>query len=206
MAIRVNTNHSLTGKVDLAADHSNAIIAQRQDLGNGAWAIHIVPDGWVLSDYHPGQYTTLGIPGTTPRCEGALPELPLKKPEKLIKRAYSMAGGTIPNIPVDEWGQAIMRDPYLSPPEKAVVAGLPYAAAASRGSKIVSIGDVVKEQTFDGKKPEVGDELVYMDIPDAIKLSLPFVKDLELLERTGEMIEYTLFDVMEIAGIIKKEK
>lgn len=71
---------------------------------------------------------------------------------------------------------------------------------------IVSLGDVVKEQTFDGKKPEVGDELIYMDIPDAVKLSLPVVRDLELLERTNEMLEYTLFDVMEIAGIIKRKE
>ncbi|UCH84620.1 MAG: ferredoxin--NADP reductase [Candidatus Latescibacterota bacterium] len=90
MAISVNNNKAITGKVDLPVDQTNAIIAQRQDLGNGIWVINVVPDGWRLSDYQPGQYTTLGIPGTVPRCEGVLPEIPLKKPEKLIKRAYSI--------------------------------------------------------------------------------------------------------------------
>lgn len=90
MKLQADNKQPRMGKTELPANETNAIIAQRQDLGNGVWVIHVVPDGWVLSDFHAGQYTTLGIPGTAPRCEGALPELPLKKPDKLIKRAYTI--------------------------------------------------------------------------------------------------------------------
>jgi ferredoxin--NADP+ reductase len=90
MGVQVNHTQSLKGKVDLPPNQTNAIIAQRQDLGNGVWVIHVAPDGWMLPDYQAGQYTTLGISGTALRCEGALPEPPLRKPEKLIKRAYSI--------------------------------------------------------------------------------------------------------------------
>jgi len=95
MAIQVDNHKLFEGNVDLPADHSNAIISHRNDLGNGVWVIHVAPDGWVLPDFQPGQYTTLGVPGTHPRCEGALPEPPLKKPERLIKRAYTIASSPL---------------------------------------------------------------------------------------------------------------
>ncbi|MEJ2719933.1 MAG: hypothetical protein P8181_02160 [bacterium] len=71
-------------------DQTNATITYRHDLGNGGWVIHVAPEGWAVPDFEPGQYTTLGLPGTLPRCSGVLPEPPLRRPEKLIKRAYSI--------------------------------------------------------------------------------------------------------------------
>ncbi|UCG50672.1 MAG: ferredoxin--NADP reductase [Candidatus Latescibacterota bacterium] len=73
----------------------NAIITQRHDFGTGAWVIHVVPDGWTLADFEAGQHTALGLPGTAPRCKGSLAEPPLKKPEKLIKRAYSIVSSPL---------------------------------------------------------------------------------------------------------------
>lgn len=70
----------------------------------------------------------------------------------------------------------------------------------------VAVGDTVKLQTFNDQIMEPGDEIMYMDIPDAIRVEVPTVFDYDLLDRTGERAEYKLFDVMEIAGIIKKRK
>lgn len=68
----------------------NAIVTHRRDLGEGVWVIHVVPEGWTLPGFEAGQYATLGLPGTAARWAGADPEPPLKRPGKLIKRAYSI--------------------------------------------------------------------------------------------------------------------
>lgn len=57
--------------------------------------MYVAPSGWDLADYESGQYTTLGLPGTAPRCPGAAEEEPLKKPERIIKRAYSIVSSPI---------------------------------------------------------------------------------------------------------------
>ena len=69
----------------------NAIISRRIDVAPGVWIIYVTPDGWELSDFDPGHYVSLGLPGTHPRCEEANGEEALENPEKLIKRAYSIA-------------------------------------------------------------------------------------------------------------------
>jgi len=69
-----------------------------------------------------------------------------------------------------------------------------------------AVGDEVKKQTFDGEKLEPGDEVMYMDIPDSVRVTIPEVYDYDLNDRTGENFTYKLFDVMEIAGIVKRKK
>lgn len=70
----------------------------------------------------------------------------------------------------------------------------------------VATGDAVDKQTFKGQKLEPGDEVMFYDISDAIRNSIPTVQDYELMDRTGKLFYYRLFDVMEIAGIVKKKK
>lgn len=73
----------------------NAIIAQRIELSPTLIKLRIVPDGWELPDFEPGQYATLGLPVSTPRCELAeIEERPPKDPDKLVKRAYSIASSS----------------------------------------------------------------------------------------------------------------
>jgi len=56
---------------------------------------------------------------------------------------HALAGAEfLPSIPTDEWGQVVMRDPFLDNPEKALAIGLPAAAGAMRGSRWVSPRDV----------------------------------------------------------------
>jgi len=48
----------------------------------------------------------------------------------------------VPDVQTDAWGKVVAPDPYMDPPTKALVAGLPAAAGASRGSSWVSPADV----------------------------------------------------------------
>ena len=90
MAIPVDERRLEAPEVRLSAHELNAIIAQRHEVGQGVWVVYVVPEGWSLPPFEAGQYATLGLPGTAPRWKGAEPEPPVKDPEKLIKRAYSI--------------------------------------------------------------------------------------------------------------------
>lgn len=72
----------------------NAVIAQRSEVAPGLIILRVAPDGWELPGFEPGQYTTLGLPGAAPRCEGSDPEENVTAPEKIIKRAYSIASSS----------------------------------------------------------------------------------------------------------------
>ena len=68
----------------------NATVSKRIDLAENLMLLYVQPE-WEIPDFLPGQYTTLGLPGTAPRPEEFDPEeSPPKRPEKLIKRAYSI--------------------------------------------------------------------------------------------------------------------
>ncbi len=72
----------------------NAVVAQRIEVAPGLIILRIVPDGWELPDFKPGQFGVLGLPGTAPRFKFSDPEMELKNPEKLIKRAYSISSAS----------------------------------------------------------------------------------------------------------------
>ena len=78
----------------VSAPELNAIITQRHDIAPGVWVIYVEPDGWALPDFEAGQYATLGLPGTYPRCEGGDAE-PLHDPHALITRDYSIASSPL---------------------------------------------------------------------------------------------------------------
>jgi ferredoxin/flavodoxin---NADP+ reductase len=56
--------------------------------------IRIKPDGWQLPEYKPGQFIALGLYGSAPRTEFSTQEHTEVEPEKLIKRAYSIASSS----------------------------------------------------------------------------------------------------------------
>jgi ferredoxin/flavodoxin---NADP+ reductase len=56
--------------------------------------IRIKPDGWELPEYKPGQFIALGLYGSAPRAEFSTEEHTKVEPEKLIKRAYSIASSS----------------------------------------------------------------------------------------------------------------
>ncbi len=56
--------------------------------------IRAVPDGWALPEFRPGQFAVLGLPGSSPRCVLSDPEDEAPNPDKLIRRAYSIASSS----------------------------------------------------------------------------------------------------------------
>lgn len=79
----------------MAKPEFNAIVSERIDFGPEACILRVVPKGWSLPPFKPGQYTTLGLPASYPRCEGAKPDPKEFKPEQFILRAYSIASSPL---------------------------------------------------------------------------------------------------------------
>lgn len=72
----------------------NAVVLQRSEVAPGLIVLSVAPMGWQLPDFEPGQYAVIGLPGSAPRCWDAEPEDEPAKPDKLIKRAYSIASSS----------------------------------------------------------------------------------------------------------------
>ena len=79
----------------MAANDLNAIVTQRSEVAPGLLVLRVAPDGWELPDFTPGQFAVLGLPARAPRVAGADPdEAPAADPDKLIRRAYSIASSS----------------------------------------------------------------------------------------------------------------
>ncbi len=72
----------------------NAKVLQRVDVTDELMILRIVPDGWQLPDFEAGQFGVLGLPGSHPRHELCDREDPPARPEKLIRRAYSVSSSS----------------------------------------------------------------------------------------------------------------
>ena len=73
----------------------NAVLQRRVEVAPGLMVIRVVPDGWELPEFTPGQFAVLGLPPEAPRCELADPDEEEHKPGKLIRRAYSIASSSV---------------------------------------------------------------------------------------------------------------
>jgi len=74
----------------------NAIVTQRIEVTPGLIILRVVPNGWELPDFTPGQFSMLGLPGSAERCESAAAEdNPPEDPAKMIVRAYSVASSSV---------------------------------------------------------------------------------------------------------------
>ncbi len=56
--------------------------------------IRVKPEGWDLPEYKAGQFVALGLYGSAEKCESATEEFKEPDPDKLIKRAYSIASSS----------------------------------------------------------------------------------------------------------------
>lgn len=72
----------------------NAQVTQRTEITPGLLILRVAPVGWTLPDFIPGQYTVLALPGSARRCETAEAEPQAADPQKLIRRAYSIASSS----------------------------------------------------------------------------------------------------------------
>lgn len=73
----------------------NAILAQRIEAAPGLGIFRIVPDGWELPQFAPGQYAVIGLPASAPRTPLSDPEEGNGAPDRFIRRAYSIASSSL---------------------------------------------------------------------------------------------------------------
>jgi len=72
----------------------NATVTMRYEINHGLLVLQVSPDE-EMQPFVAGQYTVLGLPGSAPRHHAADPEDPPADPDKLIKRAYSIASSSL---------------------------------------------------------------------------------------------------------------
>jgi ferredoxin/flavodoxin---NADP+ reductase len=78
----------------LAEPTLNAVVALRTEISPWLIILRVVPDGWEMPEFTPGQFGVIGLPGSAPRTSVAEPEDPPAPPDKLIRRAYSIASSS----------------------------------------------------------------------------------------------------------------
>ncbi len=72
----------------------NATVIGREEIHADLIILRVRPDA-ALFDFKPGQFAVLGLPGSAPRIPEATAEEPAAEPDKLIRRAYSIASSSI---------------------------------------------------------------------------------------------------------------
>ena len=72
----------------------NSTVLQRVELTPDLIILRVVPDGWDLPGFKPGQFAVLGLPYSAERSKYSDVEEPYDKPDKIIKRAYSIASAS----------------------------------------------------------------------------------------------------------------
>ena len=76
----------------------NSILTQTIQVSPIMRILRIKPDGWEFGDYKAGQFVALGLPAKAPRCPEATEEhTQHADPEKIIRRAYSIASSSTQN-------------------------------------------------------------------------------------------------------------
>jgi ferredoxin--NADP+ reductase len=73
----------------------NAIVTQRIEVAPGLIILRVSPDGWPLPDFESGQFAVLGLPEKAARVPLADPEDSAETPDRLIRRAYSIASSSL---------------------------------------------------------------------------------------------------------------
>jgi len=81
--------------LDLGEINYNAIVNQRIEITPDLIKLRVVPDGWELPEFTPGQYCVLGLPGSASRYPAADKEENPPEPDKIIMRAYSVASSSV---------------------------------------------------------------------------------------------------------------
>ena len=75
----------------MASNELNAVVAQRIEVAPGLIVLRVVPEGWSLPEFRPGQFAVLGLPGSAPKIQLSDPDPEPPPADRLIRRAYSIA-------------------------------------------------------------------------------------------------------------------
>ncbi len=73
----------------------NAKILKIIKVSPELFIFRVAPVEWELAEFSPGQYTTIGLPGSAARDQLSDDEDKKPDPEKIIKRAYSIASSSV---------------------------------------------------------------------------------------------------------------
>ncbi len=92
----------------------NSIVTQVIQVSPSMKIFRIVPDGWELPDFEPGQFVALFLPASCERCSEATEEFKKINPNKMIKRAYSVASSS-KNKEYIEFYVTLVRSGALTP-------------------------------------------------------------------------------------------
>lgn len=111
----------------------NATVTMRYEINHGLMVLQVTPDE-EMPAFKAGQYTVLGLPGSASRTHLAEPEEPPADPDKLIKRAYSVASSSLQGR-YFEFYVALVRTGALTPRLFAVEQG----QRIHIGSKVVGM-------------------------------------------------------------------
>ncbi len=72
----------------------NAIVLQVMQISPIMKVLRVTPIDWELPDFKPGQYVAIGLPPSSEKCAEATEEVVEPNPDRLIKRAYSIASSS----------------------------------------------------------------------------------------------------------------
>jgi ferredoxin--NADP+ reductase len=97
----------------LGSSALNAVVSHRIDLAPGLMVLQVVPDGG-LPAFEPGQFAVVGLPAGAPRTPLSDPEEPGGDPDRLIRRAYSVASASLPGHHL-EFFVTLVRSGELTP-------------------------------------------------------------------------------------------
>ncbi|MFA5417184.1 MAG: ferredoxin--NADP reductase [Bacteroidales bacterium] len=76
----------------------NCVITQSIQVSPIMKIIKVKPDGWQFPAFTAGQFVALGLPPDASRCKESTEEFAVPAPDKLIKRAYSIASSSTENV------------------------------------------------------------------------------------------------------------
>lgn len=80
--------------MDSGKNPYNAYVLAREDINPALIVLRVTSDG-ELFEFKAGQYATIGLLAREPRIEASDPEPESKKPDALIRRAYSISSGSV---------------------------------------------------------------------------------------------------------------
>ena len=79
----------------MSAPELNAVVAQRSEVSPGLIILRVAPVGWRFPAFEAGQFAVLALPGSAPRYRSSDPAHPPREPDRVIKRAYSIASSSV---------------------------------------------------------------------------------------------------------------
>jgi ferredoxin--NADP+ reductase len=91
----------------------NSLITNIIKVSPSMRIIRVKPDEWKLPEFKAGQFVVLGLPGSAPKAEEATKEYKEQDPDKMIRRAYSIASSSTQEFV--EFYISIVRSGSLTP-------------------------------------------------------------------------------------------